>query len=51
MRKIDQGELRPEVQQVFPLEEVVNAHGALQTGHVCGKLVLSMNGDAGEFRA
>jgi NADPH2:quinone reductase len=34
------GELRPIVSSVYPLEEVAQAHAALERGHVQGKIVL-----------
>lgn len=41
-RLIDQGKLRPLVDQVLPLEEVQVAHRRLDTGHGRGKIVLSV---------
>ena len=37
---IEDGRLRPHVQQVFPLEEARQAHELLEDGHVRGKVVL-----------
>ncbi|RCW44096.1 NADPH:quinone reductase-like Zn-dependent oxidoreductase [Halopolyspora algeriensis] len=37
----DNGQLRVEVQQTFPLERAAEAHGVLEDGHVRGKLVLT----------
>lgn len=34
------GDLRVKVDQTFPLEDVVKAHEAVETGHVSGKVVL-----------
>jgi NADPH:quinone reductase-like Zn-dependent oxidoreductase len=41
-RMLDEGRLRVHVQQAFPLEEAVAAHELLETGHVRGKLVLTV---------
>ena len=41
-RLVDEGRLRPHVQQVFPLEEAAAAHELLEAGHVRGKLVLTI---------
>jgi NADPH:quinone reductase-like Zn-dependent oxidoreductase len=40
-RLIDDGHLRPHVQQTFPLEDAAAAHELLEAGHVRGKLVLT----------
>ncbi|HEY0513327.1 MAG TPA: NAD(P)-dependent alcohol dehydrogenase [Thermoanaerobaculia bacterium] len=40
---VDQGRLRPEVQEVFPLERVAAAHDLSEAGHVRGKLVLRVS--------
>jgi NADPH2:quinone reductase len=37
---IEQGKLRPLVDQVLPLEHVVKAHQRLDSGHGRGKIVL-----------
>jgi NADPH:quinone reductase-like Zn-dependent oxidoreductase len=37
------GTLRPHVSEVFPLAEAAKAHERLESGHVRGKLVLSMD--------
>jgi NADPH:quinone reductase-like Zn-dependent oxidoreductase len=39
-RLVEQGRLRPEIQEVFPLEKVHQAHDLSETGHVRGKLVI-----------
>ena len=36
------GELRPHVEEVFPLERAADAHERIEAGHVRGKLVLSV---------
>jgi NADPH:quinone reductase-like Zn-dependent oxidoreductase len=36
------GQLRPHVEEVFPLERAAEAHERLEGGHVRGKLVLSV---------
>jgi NADPH:quinone reductase-like Zn-dependent oxidoreductase len=41
IRMIEEGRLRTEIQQVYPLNEVAAAHAVSETGHVRGKLVLS----------
>lgn len=41
-RLVDEGRLRPHVQQAFPLEEAAAAHALLEEGHVRGKLVLTL---------
>jgi NADPH:quinone reductase-like Zn-dependent oxidoreductase len=41
-RLVDEGGLRPYLQQVFPLEEAAAAHALLEDGHVRGKLVLAL---------
>ncbi len=41
-RLIDDGRVRPHVQQVFPLEETAAAHELLESDHVRGKLVLTL---------
>ena len=41
-RLVDEGRLRPNVQQTFPLEETAAAHELLEDGHVRGKLVLTL---------
>jgi NADPH:quinone reductase-like Zn-dependent oxidoreductase len=47
-RMIEEGRVRTEVQQVYPLNEVAAAHTASETGHVRGKLVLSINASSGQ---
>lgn len=42
-RLADGGRLRTEVQQVHPLDEVPAAVRALETGHVRGKVVLTVD--------
>lgn len=39
---IDKGELKLEVQHVFPLEEAAQAHRVLEEGHTRGKIVLKV---------
>ncbi|MFD3513420.1 NADP-dependent oxidoreductase [Streptomyces sp. NPDC058657] len=39
---IDAGRIRPHVSQTFPLEEVAKAHEVVGTGHVQGKIVLTV---------
>jgi NADPH:quinone reductase-like Zn-dependent oxidoreductase len=39
---IDNGHVRPEISQVFPLHEVNKAHIASQSGHTRGKIVLDL---------
>lgn len=39
----DRGELRPEVDEVFPLGQVARAHEVIQAHHVRGKLVLQID--------
>ncbi len=39
---IEDGRIRPHVQQAFPLEEAAAAHELLEAGHVRGKLVLTL---------
>jgi NADPH:quinone reductase-like Zn-dependent oxidoreductase len=41
---VDSQQLKPIVQQVFPLAEVAQAHQLSETGRVVGKLVLDMQG-------
>jgi NADPH:quinone reductase-like Zn-dependent oxidoreductase len=43
VRMIEEGRLRTEIQQVYPLNQVATAHAVSETGHVRGKLVLSMD--------
>ncbi len=40
---IDQGRLRPVLDQVFPLEEIRQAHEASEAGHVRGKIVVRVD--------
>jgi NADPH2:quinone reductase len=40
---IDEGKVRPEVAQVFPLEETAAAHELSATGHVRGKVVVRVS--------
>lgn len=42
-RLVDQGRLRPEIQEVFPLEKVHQAHDLSETGRVRGKLVVRVS--------
>ncbi len=39
---VDDGRLRPHVEEVFPLERAADAHERIEGGHVRGKLVLSV---------
>jgi NADPH:quinone reductase-like Zn-dependent oxidoreductase len=39
---VEQGKLHVHVQQTFPFERVVDAHRALESGHLQGKLVLTV---------
>jgi NADPH:quinone reductase-like Zn-dependent oxidoreductase len=40
---VEQGRLRPEIQEVFPLERVQQAHDLSETLRVRGKLVLRID--------
>jgi NADPH:quinone reductase-like Zn-dependent oxidoreductase len=39
---VQEGRLKPHVEEVFPLERAAEAHERLEAGHVRGKLVLSV---------
>jgi NADPH:quinone reductase-like Zn-dependent oxidoreductase len=39
---VEQGRLRVHVQETFPFERVADAHRLLESGHLKGKLVLSV---------
>ena len=39
---VEGGNLRPHIEEVFPLERAADAHERLEGGHVRGKLVLSV---------
>jgi NADPH:quinone reductase-like Zn-dependent oxidoreductase len=39
----DEGQLKPHVEEVFPLERAADAHERIEGGHVRGKLVLSVS--------
>jgi NADPH:quinone reductase-like Zn-dependent oxidoreductase len=39
---VDEGHLRPHVEEAFPLTQAVDAHERIEGGHVRGKLVLSV---------
>jgi NADPH:quinone reductase-like Zn-dependent oxidoreductase len=39
-RLVEQGELRPVIQEIFPLEEIREAHVLSEAGHVRGKVVV-----------
>jgi NADPH2:quinone reductase len=41
---IDSGHVRPEIAEVFPLQEADKAHRASETGHTRGKIVLDVTG-------
>lgn len=41
-RLIDAGKVRPHVHAVYPLEQVAEAHRALESGHIRGKVVLQL---------
>ncbi|MEO6193508.1 MAG: NAD(P)-dependent alcohol dehydrogenase [Thermoanaerobaculia bacterium] len=40
---VDQGRLRPEIQEIFPLERIRQAHDLSETGRVRGKIVLRID--------
>ena len=40
---VNEGSLRPHVQETFPLERAADAHALLEEGHVRGKLVLTVD--------
>ena len=42
---IDRGQMRPLVEEVFPLDQVGKAHERLDSGHGRGKLVLNVSGE------
>ncbi|MFW6054300.1 MAG: zinc-dependent alcohol dehydrogenase family protein [Thermodesulfobacteriota bacterium] len=42
-RRIEAGEVRIQVNQTFPLEEVARAHQLIEEGHMKGKIVLEIN--------
>jgi NADPH:quinone reductase-like Zn-dependent oxidoreductase len=39
---VQEGRLKPHIEEVFPLERAAEAHERLEAGHVRGKLVLSV---------
>jgi NADPH:quinone reductase len=41
---VQEGTLKPHVEEVYPLERAAEAHERLEAGHVRGKLVLSVGG-------
>jgi NADPH:quinone reductase-like Zn-dependent oxidoreductase len=41
---IEAGKLRPVIEKVFPLEQIAEAHGQSERGHVRGKLVVKVSG-------
>jgi NADPH:quinone reductase-like Zn-dependent oxidoreductase len=43
---IEAGKIRPVVEKVFPLEQIADAHRLSETGHVRGKLVVSIQQSA-----
>jgi NADPH:quinone reductase-like Zn-dependent oxidoreductase len=42
-RMADQGDLRVQVEAVFPLSQVADAHRLVGSGHVRGKVILSVD--------
>lgn len=40
---VEAGKIRPVIERVFPLEQIAEAHRLSQTGHVRGKIVISLN--------
>jgi NADPH:quinone reductase-like Zn-dependent oxidoreductase len=40
---VDQGRLRPEIQEVFPLERIHQAHDLSETRRVRGKIVIRID--------
>ena len=40
---IDEGRLKPTIQEVFPLDRAADAHATIEDGHVRGKLVLRVD--------
>jgi NADPH:quinone reductase-like Zn-dependent oxidoreductase len=42
-RLVDAGELRIEVQETYPLAAAAEAHAVIESGHVRGKLVLTIS--------
>jgi NADPH:quinone reductase len=42
-KMIDRGDLRIHVSETFPLEQAQKAHKLIETGHVTGKLALTMD--------
>jgi NADPH:quinone reductase-like Zn-dependent oxidoreductase len=40
---VNEGSLRPHVQETFPLERAADAHALIEQGHVRGKLVLTVD--------
>jgi NADPH:quinone reductase-like Zn-dependent oxidoreductase len=45
-RLLEQGSVRPHLDEIFPLQDIAKAHARLETGHVRGKLVVTMGPDA-----
>lgn len=43
-RLANQGRLRPEIQEVFPLEKIAQAHTVSESGHVRGKIAVRISG-------
>jgi NADPH:quinone reductase len=41
---VQEGRLKPHVEEIFPLARAAEAHERLEAGHVRGKLVLSVDG-------
>ncbi|AYG04011.1 NADP-dependent oxidoreductase [Gryllotalpicola protaetiae] len=40
-RLLEQGSVRPHVDEIFPLEDVASAHARIEAGHVRGKLAIT----------
>lgn len=44
-RWVEQGKLRPSIERVYPLEEIRQAHEAVESGHTRGKVVVRIAGE------
>jgi NADPH:quinone reductase-like Zn-dependent oxidoreductase len=44
-RWVEQGKLRPSIDRVYPLEEIRQAHEAVESGHTRGKVVVRIAGE------